>query len=212
MVFLAVESAHFSLSAALVREEEVLAYGENKAPYGGDSLLLPLIQELFHKAALTFQEIAYIVVSLGPGSFTGTRVGVAAARGFSLALKVPVLGINSFEWVAHSYKKSFSLGTSLLVALESKREERFVALFSQELEPMSEATYLRPAQMEAYLSGEKPVFTGDAASSFCLSASSWMPDARHLAFYAQEKLKGEIPFEEAKPFYLRPPEISCVKF
>lgn len=208
MIILAIDSANFSTSVALWQEEGILAHAENRTTHGGDTILLPLIESLFKEAFLSVQTITHVAVTLGPGSFTGTRVGIAAARGLALALEVPILAVNSFEWAAHAYTKKHSLNTSLLVALESKREESFVTLFSQDLTILRKATYLRPDQLKGYVETHKPLIIGNAASYFCPDRETWMPDAQDLALYAQEKLTDGLSFEACIPFYLRPPEIS----
>jgi len=211
MIILAIDSANFSTSVALQEGKKILAYAENRTTHAGDTILLPMIESLFKGISLSIQDITHIAVTLGPGSFTGTRVGIASARGLSLALEVPILAVNSFEWVAHSYNRKNSIDASLLVALESKREESFVSLFSPELKVLREATYLRPDQLSEYIGTHRPVMTGNAAPYFCTGQDSWMPDAQDLALYVQEKLAGGTSFEPCIPFYLRPPEISFAK-
>lgn len=212
MMILAIDSANFHLSIALLQGKEILAYAENKTSVG-DAVLLPMIEALFQKASLPLRAMTHVAVTLGPGSFTGTRIGIAAARGLALALEIPILAVNSFEWVAHCYKKlcPHHLDSSLVVALESKREESFVALFSKELKLLREETYLRPDQLHEYIGAYAPVVVGDAASYIDSSMTSWMPNAQDLAFHVQEKLAYKRSFETCVPFYLRPPEINRAK-
>jgi tRNA threonylcarbamoyladenosine biosynthesis protein TsaB len=208
MIILAIDSANFFLSIALLHKEKIIGYSENKAFQGGDSVLLPMIETLLSQCNLSVKNLTHITVTLGPGSFTGTRVGIAVARGLALCLNTPILPINSFEWVAHSYKELNPSKLPLLVALESKRAESFVTLFSSDLKILRKATYLRPEELKGYIGNHNPIIIGNAAYAFTSEDTSWMPTAKELALYVQRKLADNLSFEECIPFYLRPPEIT----
>ena len=69
-------------------------------------MLVPLIQQVMEKAGLEYRELEGIGVTTGPGSFTGVRLGLATARGFGLALGIPVIGISTFDVIAESERRS----------------------------------------------------------------------------------------------------------
>lgn len=62
--------------------------------------LIPMINEAFNKTGLTTSDINLIVCDIGPGSFTGIRIGVATAKAFSDSLNIPCIGVNSLESLA----------------------------------------------------------------------------------------------------------------
>jgi tRNA threonylcarbamoyladenosine biosynthesis protein TsaB len=87
--------------------------------------LIPLIQEAMNEAGVTFADLGLIVTTIGPGSFTGLRIGLSTARSFSLALKVPVQGVTTFDAMHATCKPE---GPSLIV-LESKRTDFYVQAY-----------------------------------------------------------------------------------
>lgn len=100
MLILALDSALDSLGMALVRDGETLAVANERMNRGQAERIAPLAQELAHEAGVKFPAIDRIVVTKGPGSFTGLRVGLAFARGLALSLAKPCIGISTLEALA----------------------------------------------------------------------------------------------------------------
>jgi len=82
--------------------------------------LLPQIAKLLRSVKITKEEIKGVVVNLGPGSFTGLRVGITVANGFGFGLRIPVLGVNEFDIIKKFYPKID------LIILDAKRNELFI--------------------------------------------------------------------------------------
>jgi len=82
--------------------------------------LLPQIAKLIRSQKLTPQKIKGVVVNIGPGSFTGLRVGLTVANGFGYGLKIPVIGMSEFDIIRLFYPKAD------IIALDAKRGELFV--------------------------------------------------------------------------------------
>src|SRR5690606_34390079 len=91
---LAIDTAAPRLALAVLRGERVDTHVEQMAT-GQAERLFPALDELLAHAGATYNELTRIAVTTGPGSFTGLRIGLSAARGLALALDVPVLGIPS---------------------------------------------------------------------------------------------------------------------
>lgn len=91
-------------------------------------LLVPMIQEILSEASLAFQDIDLIAATRGPGSFTGLRLGLATARSLAMALKKPVMGIDSFDFMFEHYKAQ-NIDKPLLIVLETKRHDFYVQAF-----------------------------------------------------------------------------------
>jgi tRNA threonylcarbamoyl adenosine modification protein YeaZ len=84
-------------AAALLRGDQVLAQQFEQGTRGQAERLMPMLEELLAEAGVTWSDLDAIGVGIGPGNFTGIRIAVSAARGLSLGLKVPAVGIDGFE-------------------------------------------------------------------------------------------------------------------
>ena len=92
-------------SAALWRDGGIVAAHAAEMARGQSVALVPMIQDVMLEAHQAFEELDAVAVTVGPGAFTGLRIGLAAARGMALALGVPCLGVTTLETVAHSFFK-----------------------------------------------------------------------------------------------------------
>ncbi|MFN3535095.1 MAG: tRNA (adenosine(37)-N6)-threonylcarbamoyltransferase complex dimerization subunit type 1 TsaB, partial [Desulfatiglandales bacterium] len=91
--------------------------------------LAPALEFILKAGQKRLEDLRAIFVAIGPGKFTGLRVGVSFAKGLSYALNIPLLGINSLDAMANSIP---FLGEALAVFIESRRDEWFVGLYRKE--------------------------------------------------------------------------------
>jgi tRNA threonylcarbamoyl adenosine modification protein YeaZ len=125
MFLLAIDTAGPDCAVALARPEAaggVVARASERIGRGHAERLMPMIEETLAGAKAVFADLDRIAVTIGPGSFTGVRVGIAAARGLALALDIPVVGVNTLEALAVPVMRGKSAGTAI-AALDAKREE-----------------------------------------------------------------------------------------
>ncbi|MDZ7823994.1 MAG: tRNA (adenosine(37)-N6)-threonylcarbamoyltransferase complex dimerization subunit type 1 TsaB [Ahrensia sp.] len=91
----------------------------------------PLLEETLNAANIEMSAIDKVAVNIGPGSFTGIRVGVAAARGFGVALNIPVVGVTAFEVISAEVQKAKKVIGPYAVALNGGRGQAFVQRYAQ---------------------------------------------------------------------------------
>ena len=146
-------------------------------------------------------DIQGIAVTVGPGSFTGVRIGLAAARAFGLALGIPVFGVTCFEvWAYH-------LGRACKVVLDSKRDDYFVQSFDENGKAIDEPAI----QSAEKLKSELPfiaVGTGAQALSEeigCEEVVKISPIAVAAARIALSRLDNPMP---PKPLYMRDADVT----
>src|SRR5690242_7482124 len=91
---LAIDTAAPRLQLALLRGDQVDSLIEDM-PTGQAERLFPALEDLLARSGIAYADLTRIAVTTGPGSFTGLRIGLSAARGLGLALNIPVLGVHS---------------------------------------------------------------------------------------------------------------------
>jgi tRNA threonylcarbamoyladenosine biosynthesis protein TsaB len=131
MKVLAFDSSGAACSAA-IRDGEgrLLAHRFEPLARGHAERLMPMLREVMQEAGLAFSGLDLIAVTTGPGSFTGIRVGLAAARGLALASGLPLLGVTAFEAVASAVSPDECRGGALIVAIDSRRDDLFIQSFA----------------------------------------------------------------------------------
>ncbi|MDZ3835987.1 MAG: tRNA (adenosine(37)-N6)-threonylcarbamoyltransferase complex dimerization subunit type 1 TsaB [Rhodospirillales bacterium] len=132
MKILAIETSAAACSAALWSDGVVRERTEPMTR-GHAERLVPLIGEVLAEAEAAYAQLELIAVTVGPGTFTGMRVGLAAARGIALATGRPCLGVTSFECVLEAARSeaeaAWAEGGAVLVVLDSRRSEVFAQRF-----------------------------------------------------------------------------------
>ena len=190
--------------------------------HGQAEALLPLVDKAMREAGQVPAALDLVVATVGPGSFTGIRVGLAAARGIALATGARLLGVTSFDAVAvRAALSDCSAIPFLLVALESRREELYVQFFDPHGDPLREPAAIMPfALREAVAAaiGANPLLVaGDAAHRAAAAlaqcaAAAVLEDSAPGAvgtLRAGLRLLGRgKPAGAPRPLYLRPPEVT----
>ena len=136
MIILALDTASPVCAACLMQDGHVLAELSDVIGTGHAERLMPMVHELMAAANITFGDIGMIAVSIGPGSFTGVRTGLAAAKGFAQALNIPAIGVSTLEAIAFEARKS-APDTPLRVVIDAKRGEVHTQDFSADGAPES---------------------------------------------------------------------------
>ncbi len=130
MTILALDTAGSICAAALYdpQTQQLLAEVSHDIGKGHAELLLDYVAQCFEAAKISRNEVSRIAVNIGPGSFTGVRVGVSAARGFGLALSCPVIGVSGFEALCHEIQAG-APAQPVLIALSAYRGDIYVQGF-----------------------------------------------------------------------------------
>jgi tRNA threonylcarbamoyladenosine biosynthesis protein TsaB len=216
VLLLALDSAT-SVSSAALCDDAGGILGYRRGDEGPDQAdrLIELIDGVLRDAGLDYGGIDIIAVNCGPGSFTGIRAGVAAARGLALATGRPVVAVNSLEVVAAVLGPQ-SAGT-IVAALDARRGQVYLQMFDHELvalgEPRAavpESVRLAGLQAPIRLAGSgAPLVRAALPDEVTVLQESVPTDALGVARRAIARLAaGERPAPGAtvKPLYLRPPD------
>ena len=152
MIVLAADTATAACSAALWCDGEVLARECVAMPRGHAEALMPMIARTLAAAGARLRDIDLGAVTVGPGSVTGLRAGLAAARGLAMALARPCAGVTTLEAIAAAVPASSRRREPLLVALDSKRGQLFVQVFDACGEASNNPGVCAPAELHKLVS------------------------------------------------------------
>lgn len=128
MLILGIDTATAQVSVAVGGHEGVLSSTQSVRGKQHAEILVPSIQFVCQQARVELAEISVVAVDLGPGLFTGLRVGVAAAKAMAHALRVPMIGVPSLDLVAFPVRYSPKL---IVAAVDARRGELFTAFYRQ---------------------------------------------------------------------------------
>lgn len=211
---LAVNTATTVLSIALVEDDKTLHYYETTETRNQGNLLLSHIQDGLKKNGLSFADLDVLAVVVGPGSFTGIRLGLATMRGIALAAAKPLLGLSSFDMFAQQ-----GIDAINIVAVESLRDELYFAVMDED-GPLIACSNEKPESFVQRVNDELPGehalhLTGDAAATMTryfptATLADKQGTALNIAHLALQKFKQNpgITFAKPTPYYLREADVT----
>lgn len=206
---LALDTGSERCAAALLDRADgaILARADPVIGRGHAERLMPLVETVLAEAQARWSDIARIGVGVGPGSFTGIRVALAAAHGLRLSLGCPLVGISSLEALAEPHRDG---GSPVLAVQDAKRGEVYAALFAQDGTCLASPAALAPAALADFVrewggclllvgSGAGIAFGELGADRARIASEDGAPDIAALARLASEGR----PDGEVRALYLR---------
>lgn len=198
MRILAIDTALAACSVAVWQDGRTLAAETRPMARGQAEAVVPMAQVIMTAAGLSYTDLDRIAVTVGPGSFTGIRVGLAAARGFALAAGKPVIGVTTLEALAS--------GGATIAAIDARRGEVYAQRFGAD--PTAPA--LMPIAEASALASGDGVAVGNGAPLLALPPG-WrvldvtLPDPTAVAAIAATR---PVPAQPPGPLYLRAPDAT----
>jgi tRNA threonylcarbamoyladenosine biosynthesis protein TsaB len=167
--FLLIYTATAQASVCIVKDGKVLGCSETADQKTHASFIQPAIESLCKQTSIPLSSIDAISISMGPGSYTGLRVGMATAKGIAYAMGKPLIGINTLQIMAAAAKHKYPEHNSAICALlDARRMEVFTGIYSHNLEPITTSTalILDAQSFENELVNAAILFVGDGAEKF----------------------------------------------
>ncbi|WP_136667475.1 tRNA (adenosine(37)-N6)-threonylcarbamoyltransferase complex dimerization subunit type 1 TsaB [Flavobacterium sp. H122] len=207
-----IETATKNCSVALAKEGQLIAVKEiAETGYTHAEKLHVFIEEVLQEAKITFKDLNAVAVSQGPGSYTGLRIGVSAAKGLCYALSVPLIAIDTLEALAR--KISVSEGI-IIPMIDARRMECYTAVFD------SQYNKFKPVEAQvidgnSFADFNQTIhFAGDGAekckavlnsAQFIYHDDVVYPSASEMCSVAYDKYKKSDTVDVAyfEPFYLK---------
>lgn len=208
MLTLAVTSSTAVVGVALLDGDHVLSHEQISTDRRHAEELTPMIRRVIQASTCTLQQLDRLAVDVGPGRFTGLRVGVTTVRSLAFALDLPVVGVSSLEALALSQP-----GVAVTAVIDARRSEVFQQRFDSG-GPIGEPTYGSPEQMkDAVADGD--VIVGDGADRYAevyatVAAATHVAGIQPLAINIglisrhTEAVEGRL----VAPVYLREPDVQ----
>lgn len=181
-------------------------------PHGQAEHLMPMIEEAMTEVGAVYGDLDAIVTTIGPGAFTGLRIGLSTAKALAMSVDVPLFGVSTLQALAAQFAKDHP-GQACSVLIETKRQDFYVQSFDAQGKAVSEALAL-PAES---IPNNGQVFVGDAVErykndvggSVQVIAGYEYIDPVFLARMFQER--PEVFVSEINPLYLRGADVSQPK-
>ena len=205
MKVLSIESATNVASVALCMEGMVLAERFLNIKKNHSEKLLPLIDGMLLDAEMSPQDLDLIAVSVGPGSFTGLRIGLATAKGLAYGWDLPVKGVNTLD--AMAYALSGDQGT-VVPLINARRKEAFGA-FYRDNGRCGDYFVLNAQAIKERLEEFgliDPLFTGDGVHAIREELAACMPSARFASYSSLDNRASSVGLLAMEGFKAQGPD------
>lgn len=208
MLILAIDTALAACSVAFAENGRILARSWEAMPRGHAERLIPMLEDTREDAGVAYDTLDLIMVTVGPGTFTGVRVGLAAARGLGLACGCPVQGVGTLEALACATGE----GSPVLASIDARRGELYWQRFAANGRPESAARLDSIEAVIAAQSGKSGRLVGSGSELLSGHLPAWSlsnvavnPDAAIIARH-YPRFASAIAGQPPKPLYLRAPD------
>ena len=208
MKVLALDTCLDACSVAVCEDGVAIAALSEPMSRGHQERLAPMVAEVMAQASLGFDALGLIAVTVGPGSFTGLRVGLAFGKGLALALDIPCVGVGALEALAASESDAGFVAA----AIDARRGQIYLQAFIDGravMAPDALAPEIAAARLAELWPGGPATLVGSGASL----VSSVLPAARisdrlaaDPAAVARAALRLKAPYPPPRPLYLRAPD------
>lgn len=205
-------------SAAFVLNGTVICDSSIEVLRGHAEKLVPMIKNLGKKSGTEISDADLIAVTVGPGSYTGVRTGLAAARGFSLASGAPAVGVSCFAAVVRGVISHISAACPVLCVIETRRKDYFGQMYDSTGQVLTPPGVMGQNELLDVIELYSPILCGNGVSRLLSSMSghyrdlqhvldSYKPQPLHIAAIAESILsKTKDVRKTLSPLYLREPQ------
>ncbi|WP_026914163.1 tRNA (adenosine(37)-N6)-threonylcarbamoyltransferase complex dimerization subunit type 1 TsaB [Christiangramia portivictoriae] len=210
---LCLETATTNCSGGLSLDGKLISLKEdNTKGYSHAEKLHLFIQDVLKDSGKTLQDLDAIAISKGPGSYTGLRIGVSAAKGLCFSLNIPMISVPTLDLLAQQLKSEPGMKIAML---DARRMEVYAAVFSEDLTQVRDtnAEILDENSFADYLQKSRVHFIGNGVAKFREIISSEnavfheqkFPSASEMAEIAESKYKKSDTEDVAyfEPYYLK---------
>ena len=162
--FLLIDTALQNASVALAREAEVIAFRGNEQQQDHASWLHPAIKSMLEETEIGISQLNGVGVVAGPGSYTGLRVGMAAAKGICYAQKIPLISVSTLQLLAAAVQEHAQ--DVIISLIDARREEVYAGVYDRDLNSLmpEQPMILGPESFQKWRIKNQILFTGNCHS------------------------------------------------
>lgn len=217
MLVLGIETSTMTGSVALLDEDKLISEYILSMKATHSVRLMPAIDMLLRNADISRFEVNCVAVSIGPGSFTGLRIGLATAKGLAMGLNVPLVGVPTLDAIAWNIPYS---AYQICTILDARKKEVYTALFQYKGDKLLRLTpyQVMPPLMAVENIRDKTILVGDGAEAYkelfanvLGELAIFVPNIQNIPRASvvaqiglQKALEGEtLSIERSEPIYIR---------
>ncbi len=203
---LAIETSDELCSAAVMLSDDSYAEINFQKKFVHSEKLMPMISDLLKNADLKLGDVKTLAVSMGPGSFTGLRIGLTIAKGLAVGSELPIIPVPTFDALAFQLSSQLPNGTSFVIANNANINEVYFAKYrvkENRFEILTEATLVEKSELSSFQEGEDLLFGNFTIEKKDFKTSS--PTASAVAKWAYIFGKDLVTFDHdlLEPNYLK---------
>jgi len=202
MKILAIETSTRNLGIAIADENSILAEYKGIAELKHSQDLVPNIERLLKKSGLSLRDIDCLAISIGPGSFTGLRVGVSILKGLNMVTKIPIVTIPTLDAIAYN---AVDKKRPICVVVDAKKNNLYTSLYKPEaggIIRLWDYVLITPDELLKKIDGET-LFLGDGIKPYgrlikeilksarLADMKYWFPDVKIVARLGMAKFKNK---------------------
>jgi len=164
-LILNIETSTEVCSVALAKDGKIISHREDTKGLNHAKLLAPFIDEIIKEAGITSKELDAVAVSIGPGSYTGLRIGVSMTKGLCFGISKPAIAVPTLQPLAKVVATKLQRDALYCPMIDAKRMEVYTALFNKDNKEILEtsAKIITEDSFKEYLEKEKIIFFGNGS-------------------------------------------------
>lgn len=209
MKILSLDTTTGICSVAVFNDGKIIAEKIEQGASKQAERIVPMVEEILLENKLGYKDFSHFVCTMGPGSFTGVRIGMSAIKGMAIASKIPLIGVNTLETIC--YSTAIKHKGKILSVLNALRGEVYAQMFdSKNIKPITEPQLINIENLESFgnsadvIAGNCPEIVGDIFTGKIITEKI-NPSAGAASCVAAIRI-ADNKAEPANPLYIRKPD------
>lgn len=162
---LLIESSNEICSVALSQEKSIIQEKYINKPNSHSVYLAPFVNEVLNNATMSINELDGVVISDGPGSYTGLRIGSSLAKGICLGAGIPLMAISTLKGLAKKALNDYPSVDQAIALVDARRSDAYIGVYNQQLKPIIKEQFIT-INSELKIEKSNAVVVGSGAMKF----------------------------------------------